>query len=50
MVKGLGLDICEITRMEKLLDDDRFLVRFFTGEEISYIRGKGRSAAQSAAS
>ncbi len=49
MVKGLGLDVCEITRMEQLLDDDRFLVRYFTGEEINYIRGKGRSAAQSAA-
>ena len=49
MVKGLGLDLCGISRMEKLLEDERFLNRFFTGDEIAYIRGKGKGAAQTAA-
>ena len=49
MCKGIGIDICEIARMEKILKDDRFLNRFFTPDEIAYIRGKGVSAAQTAA-
>ena len=36
MVKGLGLDLCEITRMEKLLADDRFLNRYFREEEPAF--------------
>ena len=46
MIRGLGLDLCEISRMEKLLGDERFLKRYFNEEEISYIRSKGRNAAQ----
>ena len=49
MVKGLGLDLCEIARMEKLLVDDRFLNRYFNEDEISYIRSKGKGAAQTMA-
>ena len=33
MVKGLGLDLCEISRMDKLLENDRFLNRYYTEEE-----------------
>ena len=39
MCKGVGLDLCEIARMEELLEDQRFLERFFNDGEISYIRG-----------
>ena len=49
MVKGLGLDLCEISRMEKLLGNDRFLTRYFNEGEIGYIRSKGKSAAQTMA-
>ncbi len=49
MCKGLGLDVCEISRMEKLLRDDRFLNRYFTPEEIAYIRSRGAGAAASMA-
>ena len=49
MIQGIGLDLCEIARMEKLLEDDRFLNRFFTEEEIGYIRSRGRGAAQTMA-
>ena len=49
MCKGIGLDLCEIARMEKRLEDDRFLQRYFTDTEIGYIRSKGRGAAQTMA-
>ena len=49
MIRGVGLDLCEIARMEKLIADDRFLERYFTVEETCYIRAKGKRAAQTAA-
>ena len=49
MVKGLGLDLCEISRMEKLLENNRFLTRYFNEGEIDYIRSKGKNAAQTMA-
>ena len=49
MCKGLGLDVCEIARMEKMLKDDRFLSRFFTEAESAYIRSRGAGAASSLA-
>jgi holo-[acyl-carrier protein] synthase len=44
MNKGIGLDICDVSRMEKLLQDDRFLNRYFTPGEIEYIRSRGHGA------
>lgn len=49
MIKGLGIDVCEISRMEKKTADDRFLKRYFSEDEIVYIRSKGRNAAQTTA-
>ncbi len=49
MIAGVGIDLCEISRMEKLIQDERFLVRFFNTEEQAYIREKGKSGAQSMA-
>ena len=49
MLKGLGLDLCEIARMDRLLTDERFLNRYFTDEEIAYIQSKGKNAAQTLA-
>ena len=49
MIKGLGLDLCGISRMEKLLGDERFLNRYFGEDEIAYIRSKGKNAAQTMA-
>lgn len=43
------MDLCEISRMEKLLKDDRFLKRYFNEGEIGYIHTKGRNAAQTMA-
>ena len=49
MFRGLGLDLCEIARMEKLLKDDRFLSRYFTQEEKAYVLSRGAGAARSLA-
>lgn len=49
MIIGVGLDVCGIGRMEKLLLDGRFLARFFSAEEQAYIAQKGKGGAQSMA-
>lgn len=49
MLIGIGLDLCEIARMEEAVKRDGFLERFFTDEEQAYIRARGAGAAQSAA-
>ncbi|MBZ0137543.1 MAG: holo-ACP synthase [Planctomycetes bacterium] len=43
-ILGLGTDIVEVARIEKLLKDKReeFLARVFTPTEIEYCRGKAR--------
>ena len=46
---GIGVDLCQISRMASLLEDGRFLSRWFTREEQAYIRGRGVGAAQSMA-
>lgn len=48
-VKGIGIDLCEIARMQTLLDEGRSLRRMFTEAEETYIRSKGVSAAQTMA-
>ena len=49
MIKGIGLDLCGIRRMEELVADGRFLNRYFTPDEKAYILSKNQAAAQSAA-
>lgn len=47
---GIGLDMCEIARMERLLaKDSSFLQRYFTAEEQAYILSRSKTAAQSMA-
>lgn len=46
---GVGLDLCEIARMETLLQDERFLQRYFTEQETAYIRSRNAQAAQTMA-
>ena len=48
-LRGVGFDLCEISRMERLVANERFVDRYFTPEEAEYVRGKGRSAAQTLA-
>ncbi len=49
MIVGVGIDVCDIARMEKQLTDGRFLARFFSMEEQEYIENKGKAAAQTMA-
>ena len=49
MIAGVGIDLCEISRMESLLSDGRFLARFFSAQEQAYIQSRGKGAAQSMA-
>lgn len=47
---GIGLDLCQIARMEKLLQEgEGFLRRYFTQEEQEYIKARGKTGAQSMA-
>ena len=49
MIRGIGLDFCEISRMEKMRMMTRFTERYFTEGEQAYIRDKGHNAAQTMA-
>ena len=47
---GLGIDLCAIHRMERLLaEENGFLRRYFTEDEQAYIKSRGSMAAQSMA-
>ncbi len=46
---GLGIDMCRISRMQRMLENDRFLSRYFSGEEQDYVKARGRMGPDSAA-
>ena len=49
-MKGLGIDLCGVERIERELKrSDAFLHRFFTNSERAYIASRGQMGAQSAA-
>lgn len=49
-MKGLGMDLCEISRIEQAIEkNERFLQRWYTAEEQAYILARGKAGAQSAA-
>jgi holo-[acyl-carrier protein] synthase len=51
MIAGIGIDLVEIARVERLLDGkgDRALARLFTEAEIAYARTRARPAMHLAA-
>ena len=49
MCKGIGLDLCEISRMDHLRMMTRFTERYFTEGERAYIQSKGKNASQTMA-
>ena len=49
MILGVGLDICQVSRMAEAIDHPRFLERVFSEGEREYLKSKGAMAAQSAA-
>ena len=49
-MKGLGIDLCGIDRIRRVLEGgDGFLRRYFTPEEQTYIAQRGKAGAESAA-
>ena len=49
MIIGVGFDLVDIIRIERLIKDERFLKRVYCEEERAYIASRGLSGAQSAA-
>ena len=47
-VRGIGLDLCQVERMQNHLEG-RFLEKYFTEAEAAYIRSRGARAAESLA-
>ena len=49
-MKGLGLDLCQVSRIEKALSESEgFLNRYYAQEEREYLQTRGKMAGQSAA-
>lgn len=49
MIRGIGADLCQISRMAGLLGDAAFLKRYFHADEQAYILSRGVYAAASMA-
>lgn len=49
MIRGVGIDSVEISRMAKNLESARFMERVFTPAERAHIGGGGRAAERAAA-
>ena len=49
MIKGIGTDILEISRMNKLVDNIKFMLSYYTDNEISYISERPNRAESAAA-
>jgi len=49
MVLGIGCDIIEIKRIEKAIEKDGFLQKYFTNNEIELINIRGKNNAETAA-
>ena len=48
-IRGVGVDLCAVSRMEEQLEKEHFLCRCFTQQEIEYIRSRGRAGSASMA-
>ena len=47
MIKGIGIDIVEITRIKKALVSKSFVSRVYTEKEQQYCQSRGKQQAQS---
>lgn len=47
MIKGTGVDIIEISRVRKSLDNENFIKRIFTVKEQDYCKGRKQMAVSS---
>lgn len=46
---GLGIDLCEVERFERLQENEAFLQRVFSADEIAYCKKRTKSAQSFAA-
>lgn len=44
MIAGVGTDMCSIARMRRAIENDHFVRRIFSAEEIAYANAKGEPA------
>lgn len=44
MIKGIGTDILEISRMNKVVNNNKFMSTYYTVNEILYINGQANMA------
>jgi len=49
VIRGVGVDLIGVSRIEAMLANPGFLARYYTADEQAYVRGRGASGAQSAA-
>ncbi|MBQ1333927.1 MAG: holo-ACP synthase [Clostridia bacterium] len=49
MIIGVGIDLVDIERVARLIEDPRFLNKVYSESEQKYIKAQGKGAAQSAA-
>jgi len=49
MITGIGVDIVQVKRMERWIENTQLLERYFNSEELLIIQSRGKSAAQSLA-
>lgn len=49
MIFGTGIDLADCTRFEKWVDDDNFCEKYYSNDELVYIKSRGRGAVQSLA-
>ena len=49
MIKGVGIDIVQVKRMDRWLSDLKLLHRYFHPQELEYVLLRGKNAGQSLA-
>ena len=49
MIRGIGVDVCEISRMDNMTVESRFVERYFSEDEKGYLMDKGVSFRQTLA-
>ena len=47
--RGIGVDLCAVSRMARAIEKAHFFTRVFTENERAYLQGQGRAVGQSAA-
>lgn len=49
MIYGIGVDLADCSRFEKWIDDETFCQKYYSKDELNYIRSRGRGAIHSLA-